>query len=116
MLRFVTDEHVPTALVRGLVGREPTLDIVRCQDVGLRTGDDHGLLDWAARTGRVILSADRSTLVGFANARIAAGQPFAGLVIYYQGAASDLLIEDTLTVAHVNTPDDMTTAVVFLPL
>ena len=116
MLRFLADEHVPTALVRGLVAREPGLDVVRVQDVGLRTRDDHTLLDWAAQHGRVILSEDRRMLAGFTNARIVNGQPFGGLVVYDAGTPTERLIEDILIVAGACSPDDMATRVFYVPL
>ena len=41
MLRLVSDEDVPGSIVSGLRSRQPDLDIVRVQEVGLRTqGDD----------------------------------------------------------------------------
>jgi predicted nuclease of predicted toxin-antitoxin system len=49
MLKLLMDEHIDKSLVRGLLRKEPKLDIVRMQDVGLRTKDDERLLAWAAR-------------------------------------------------------------------
>jgi predicted nuclease of predicted toxin-antitoxin system len=116
MLRLLADEHVPSALVRGLASRQPDLDIVRVQDVGLRTRDDETLLDWGARNGRVLLSEDRRTLAGFANGRIAGGRPFAGLILYDLATSTDRLIEDILIVANACSPDDLATQIFYVPL
>lgn len=40
MLRLAADENFNNNIVRGLLRRNPTLDIVRIQDVGLSGADD----------------------------------------------------------------------------
>ena len=47
MLRFVADENFNNNIVRGLLLRQPELDIVRVQDVGLTSADDPIVLEWA---------------------------------------------------------------------
>jgi predicted nuclease of predicted toxin-antitoxin system len=116
MHRFVTDEHVPAALVRALRAREPGLDIVRNVKVGLRTADDRALLDWAAGEGRVILSNDSATMIGYAYDRIASGLPFGGLVIYHGDVLSGRLIGDILTVAVAATADELAVQIIHLPI
>jgi hypothetical protein len=56
MLRLVADENFNNNIVRGLLRREPDLDIVRVQDVGLSGVDDPTVLEWAAQEGRVLLA------------------------------------------------------------
>lgn len=56
MLRFVADENFNGAVVRGLLRRVPSVDIVRVQDVGLSGAEDPAILDWAGREGRVLLT------------------------------------------------------------
>ena len=58
MLLFVTDENFNNDIVRGARRRLPTIDIVRVQDVGLLSADDPSILEWAALTGRVLLTHD----------------------------------------------------------
>ena len=48
MLLLVSDENFNNDIVRGLLRRNPNLDIVRVQDVGLRGADDPDILEWAA--------------------------------------------------------------------
>ena len=52
-------------IVRGLLRRNPNLDIVRVQDVGLRGEEDLVILEWAANEGRVILTHDAETMTYF---------------------------------------------------
>ena len=79
MLRLAADENFNGDIVRGLLRRNPKLDIVRVQDVGLSGADDPSVLHWAADQGRVIVTHDISTLAKHAFDRIAAGQPMPGV-------------------------------------
>jgi hypothetical protein len=56
MLRFAADENFNGDIVRGLLRRAPTLDVVRVQDVGLSGADDSAVLEWAAAQGRIVAS------------------------------------------------------------
>lgn len=66
MLQFLSDENFDGDIVRGLFRREPNLDLMRVQDVGLRELDDPIVLDWAATNDRIVLTHDRSTMPDFA--------------------------------------------------
>jgi Domain of unknown function (DUF5615) len=48
MLKLLADENLDNTIIRGLFRRNPTLDIVRVQDVGLSGKDDPTVLEWAA--------------------------------------------------------------------
>ena len=62
MLRWLADENFNNDILRALFRRNPTLDIVRAQDVGLSGVDDSSLLAWAAEATRVLLTHDVSTI------------------------------------------------------
>lgn len=64
--RFLADENIDLALVLGLQRRVDDIDIVRVQDVGLRTADDPEILRWAADEGRILISQDIRTMPGIA--------------------------------------------------
>ena len=66
MLLLVSDENFNNDIVRGLLRRDPALDIVRVQDVGLRGEEDPLILEWAAQEGRVVLTHDAATMADFA--------------------------------------------------
>jgi uncharacterized protein YaiI (UPF0178 family) len=59
-------------IVRGLLRRNPKLDIVRIQDMD-SGADDPLVLQWAAEQGRIIVTHDISTLAKHAFDRIAPG-------------------------------------------
>jgi predicted nuclease of predicted toxin-antitoxin system len=81
MLRFLTDEDFHGPIVRGLRARNPALELVRAQAVGLMGLSDADVLAWAAANQRVILSHDRNTMTAAAYARMKAGEPMAGLIV-----------------------------------
>lgn len=56
--RFLADENIDPDLVLGLKRRVDGIDIVRVQEVGLRTRDDPTILQWAADEGRLLISTD----------------------------------------------------------
>ena len=47
-IRLLADENFDHKTLSGLKRREPALDIVAVQDVGLRQADDSQVLEWAA--------------------------------------------------------------------
>src|SRR5437016_10400269 len=81
MLRLVSDENLNGTIVRGMLRRQPELDLVRVQDVGLAETPDAEILEWAASQGRVLLSHDVSTVPPAAHRRVADGKPMPGVFI-----------------------------------
>src|SRR5713101_1358240 len=81
MLRVLIDEDVHGDIVDGLRRRQPALDLVRVQDVGLGHTLDAVILEWAAQQGRVVISVDKKTLAVDAWDRVARGLPMPGVAI-----------------------------------
>ena len=69
MLRLAADENFDNDILRGLLRRQPNLDIVRVQDIGLRGADDMDVLAWAAGERRVLVTHDAATVTRHAYAR-----------------------------------------------
>lgn len=82
MIRFVTDENLKSSIVSGLLRRNPHIDIVRAQDVGLTGASDEALLEWAARNRRVLLTHDIGTVSRAAYRRLDRGAALSGAVDY----------------------------------
>lgn len=87
MLRLLADENLNHDLIRGVLRRRPSLDIVRVQDVGLREVNDASLLEWASREGRIVLTHDVNTMPAFAFDRIRTNQAMPGVFVVSQQAA-----------------------------
>ena len=81
MLRLLADENFNDDIVRGLLLRQPDLDIVRLQDAGLAGADDPDVLAWAAEKHRIVLTHDSATMSDYAYERVAAGEEMAGVFI-----------------------------------
>jgi len=62
LLRLAADENFNYDIVRGVLRRNPEVDIVRIQDVALSGTDDPTVLEWAAREGRFLLTHDVATM------------------------------------------------------
>ena len=97
MLQLLADENFNGSLIRGLVRRQPEIDLVRVQDVGLSGADDHAVLAWAAHAGRVLLTHDQTTVPKYAYERIEAGLPMPGVFVGdthlpIQQAINDILL------------------------
>ncbi len=55
-LRFFTDEHIDKAIVTQL--RRRGVDVLRCEDCGMKSAADSELLEYATQNGYVLLSMD----------------------------------------------------------
>jgi predicted nuclease of predicted toxin-antitoxin system len=95
--------------------RQPDLDIVRAQNVGLRTADDPEILAWAAADRRILITHDRNTMPDFAYQRVRAGLLMPGVFVIRNQPPLGDMIEEILLVALASTPDEWTNRVEFLP-
>ena len=75
VLRLLADENFNGRILRALLRRIPDLDVMRAQDGPLYGASDPALLQFAADEGRVLLTHDTETLVGYAWERVRAELP-----------------------------------------
>jgi hypothetical protein len=115
MLRLVSDAGFRGRIVRGLFHKEPALDLVRAEDVGLRTGDDPTILAWAAANERIVLTQDEKTFSRFAYARVAAGQSMTGVIVAPQSLPIGKAIEEILIAVHCSEQWEWENRVEWLP-
>jgi len=111
-VRFVTDEHIARAMIAGL----QRIDVVRVQDVGLRTLDDPAILQWAADEERVLITHDIKTMPDFAHQRVAAGQRMSPVFVVPMGMAIGAAIAELATVAAASDTEEWADRVIYLPL
>lgn len=100
----------------GLRRREPLLDIVAVQEIGLREVDDPQVLEWAAQEGRIVVTHDVSTFADFAYARIAKGLRMPGVIEIPESVPRSVIIEELILIADASEPDDWDSGVVYIPL
>ncbi|PYJ52686.1 MAG: hypothetical protein DME82_15930 [Verrucomicrobia bacterium] len=116
MIGLAFDENFNNDVVRGLLRRRPGLDIARVGDAGLVGLDDPGVLAWAAKEGRVLVSHDVSTLTAFAYARVQAGEPMPGVFEVGPAVPIATAIEDLLLIAECSVLGEWEGQVRYLPL
>ncbi len=115
-LHFVTDADFNNDILRGLLRRNPELNIVRVQDFGLRTADDPTILECAANENRILLTHDVNTMTAHAYARLKAGLRMPGIFVVPQSLSMSQAIEDLLLIAEYSTESDYEGQVIYLPL
>ena len=116
MLRYAADENFNGDIVRGLLRRNPDLDIVRVQDAGLSGVDDPAVLEWAALQGRVLLTHDVSTLTTHAFDRVRADRPMPGVFEIRSTAGAGDVIDDLTLLAECSHEGEWEGQVRYLPL
>ena len=116
MLQLAADENFNNDILRGLLRRNPELDIIRVQDAGLAGADDPKVLEWAAQEGRVLLTHDVTTITRYAYERIQRGQPMPGVFEVGRSVPIGLAIEDILLLAECSLEDEWEGQVRYLPL
>jgi predicted nuclease of predicted toxin-antitoxin system len=115
MLRFLADENFDGRVVAGLLQRQPGLDLVRVQDVGLSGADDPTILAWAAGEVRLLLTHDRKTVPGFAVQRVLAGQRMPGVVIVSATGSILVVIDAILLLDGASLPGEWEGQVLTVP-
>ncbi len=116
MLRLAADENLNFDIVRGVLRRNPEVDIVRVQDAGLSGEDDPTVLQWAAREVRVLLTHDVTTMTRYAYERVRAGKPMPGVSEGSRTVTVGLAIEEILLIAEYSLEGEWEGQVRYLPL
>ncbi len=116
MLPLAADEDFNNHIVRGILRKNPNVDIVRVQDAGLSGTADPMVLEWAAAEGRVLLTHDVNTMPLHAYQRAATGDPMPGLVAVPRDVPIGGAIEDVLLIAECGVQSDFERRVQYLPL
>jgi Domain of unknown function (DUF5615) len=115
-LRWLADENLNNDILRALFRRNPALDIVRVQDVGLNGVDDPTLLAWAAEMTRVLLTHDVSTITAYAYDRVRNGDRMPGVFEVSRDVPILVAVEDILLISECSRSDEWEGQVRYLPL
>lgn len=116
MIRFAADENFNNDIIRGLLRRSPSMDIVRLQEVGLSGSSDPEVLEWAAGEGRVLLTHDLATMPVYAFERIRQSVPMAGVVEVAPSLTVGQVIEDLALLADFSLDGEWENRILYLPL
>src|SRR5262249_10961464 len=116
MPRLLADENFNGDVVRGLLLRQPDLDIVRVPDVGLAGADDPDVLAWAADNNRIVITHDRATMSDHAYERLAAGGRMVGVFILGKRLPVGKAIEEILLLNECSGQAEWNGRAVHVPL
>lgn len=115
-MKLISDEDFNNRIVRGLLRRFSTLDLVRVQDVGLAEKHDTEILAWAAQENRLVLTHDFATMLDFAYNRVADGLEMPGVIAAPQDLPVGEAIEEISMLIKYSLEDEWKNQVVFVPL
>ena len=116
MIRFAADENFNNDIIRGLLRRNPSIDIVRLQEAGLSGSSDPEVLEWAAGEGRVLLTHDVATMPVHAYNRVRSSLPMAGVVEVAPSLSVGQVIEDIALLAEFSLDGEWENRILYLPL
>ncbi len=115
-LRFAADENFNEQIVRGLLRRQPDLDIVTIREAGLSGKTDPAVLKWAADENRVVLTHDVTTMTMYAYKRVEQGLAMPGVFEVKRTTPLLEIIESLLLIISASEPEEWEGRVVYLPL
>ena len=116
MLRLLSDENFNGDIVRGLRLRNPHVDLIRVQDVGLREVDDRKILSWAADNERIILTHDRAAMPDFAYERLIREELMSGMFVVNDRTSIRQVIDEILLLIECSKQAEWQGVVLYLPL
>lgn len=116
MIRFLTDEDFNRFILAGVRNRIPDLDIVRVQDVGLRSFRDPSILEFAASDNRIVLTHDVRTMENHALDRLKASLPMPGMFIIRQQVPIGRAIDEIVVIAECSRDDEWNGLIRYVPL
>jgi predicted nuclease of predicted toxin-antitoxin system len=114
--RFLGDENIDSDLILGLRRRVGDIDVLRVQDVGLRTVGDPEILQWAADEGRILLSHDLRTIPRFVSERLTAGLPMPGVILLRSSLSIAQAIDEIAAIAVASDAEEWNNQIAYLPL
>lgn len=115
--RFLLADHdFNEHIIDGLLRREPAIEITRARDARLHEEPDERVLAFAAERRLLVLSHDVNTMPAGAFARLAAGQPVAGLIMVRQVNPVAGAIEDLMLIWSASEAEERNGQVWFLPI
>jgi predicted nuclease of predicted toxin-antitoxin system len=116
MIRLLADENFNGKAIRAIRRELPDADIVRVQDTEIYQAPDPEVLEWAATQGRILLTHDVETMIGYANERLAVGLPMLGLIVANKDVTVGQLVNDLLMIITASEMSEWENRIIYLPL
>ena len=116
-MKWLADENLHNAIIRGLLRQDLAIDIVRAQDIPEISGkDDRELLRFATSAGRVVLTHDISTMIPAMHEQIRIASRCTPIVLVADSMSIGAAIEDLLILNDCAVETDWTAGVIYIPL
>lgn len=115
-LRFLSDHDFRESILRGVLRREPTVEITRLRDVELERLPDEQVLEYAASQALILLTHDENTMIAAAYGRVAAGLPMAGVFVSHQDDPVGPIIEGLLLLWGASEMEEWRDRVIYVPV
>ncbi len=116
MLPLAADENFNNDILRGLLHKNPKIDIVRIQDTEIQGMDDPTVLEWCAREHRILLTHDVQTMTKYSSERVQAGLYMPGVFEVNLKASFAKIIDDLLVLIECSNNDEWEAQIVHVPL
>ena len=114
-VRFQADSDLNEDIIKGVVRREPTVDVQTANEANLRGLLDRQVLALAAHENRILVTHDRRTMPRhFADFIVNEKSP--GVVIIAQKVSVNVAIEELLLIWVASDADEWINLIVDLPL
>lgn len=114
-VRFQADANLNALILRGLLRRQPLVDVHSAEVAHLQGVDDSSVLAIAASTGRVLVSHDYHTLPEHFATFLASGNHSPGVMLLHQTLPIAQAIEALLLVWEASIPEEWIDTLTYLP-
>ncbi len=116
MIAYLADENLNNKIVRGLGYRNPKIDIVTVQNMGMSGADDPTVMRWAFENSRLLITHDVKTIPAFAHEYLEKGLPVPGILLVNHNSLIGPVIEDLQLIAECSEISEWIGQVNYLPL
>ena len=103
---FLADENIEPSIIEGLKRQLPSVDFVTVREVGLAAVDDRIILEWAAVNGRIVVTRDVDSMIGYARDRVSAGLSMPGMVVISSSRSFASIIGSVFNMAEYGLPGE----------
>ncbi|MGH2501022.1 MAG: DUF5615 family PIN-like protein [Ktedonobacterales bacterium] len=115
-VRFQADANLNALIIKGLLRRQPMIDIQLADTAGLAGVADEEVLARTAEVGRVLVSHDYRTMPGHFADFLASGRHSPGVLLLHQQLPIAQAIEALLLVWDASAPEEWRDRLTYLPL
>lgn len=115
-VRFQADANFNALIIKGIVRRQPLVDIQTADASGLAGITDPEILAHTLQSGRILVSHDYHTMPGHFADFLASGQHSPGVLLLHQTLPLAQAIDALLLVWSASDPEEWRDTLTYLPL